>query len=616
MMRPAPEPWANPIAGNPLVTKDDVRRALVDLVEPVVGHLSPGGARARLGTFGAHFAPRVAQLEGYARPLWGIVPLVVGGGQFDHWERWVAGLAHGTDPEHPEYWGPCDHDIDQRMVEMAAIGFALAFAPEHLWDPLTGRQRDHVVEWLRGVERHEPAQNNWQFFRLLVQVGFERLAVDVDRDAQARSVELVDSFAIGDGWYSDGVGGNIDWYVPFALHTYGLVLAASGLGDQDAASRYVERAQQFAGELEHWFAPDGGAIPFGRSLTYRMAQGSFWGALALADVAEVDWAKVRGLSLRHLRWWSTRPISDRDGVLSVGYTYDNRRMAESYNSPGSPYWCAKAFLMLAAPDDHPCWTVDEAPPPPPSTVTLRRPGMVVGRDDSQVVALMAQPPGWSFVEQADAKYHKFAYSSRFGFSGDFTMYGMGATDSMLAVADPATGARHVRGGVVLSEARDGVALTRWCPMPGVRVDTALAGGAPWHVRLHRIVTERDLSLSETGFALPWEPEGFAPATPDDPDDGCAHVTSAWGASTVLDLRDDARPRRHSTVVALSPNANVMAPHTIVPALEVTIPAGVHWLACAVGASDQHHAVAPERALAVPRTLADRLATFAAREDPT
>ena len=102
--------------------------------------------------------------------------------------------------------------------------------------------------------------------------------------------------------------------MPFAFHTYGLVLAASGLGDRDAAARYVERARAFAPDFQHWFAPDGGAFPFGRSLTYRLAQGSFWGALALADVDALDWPTVRGLALRHLRWWSERPISDRDGV--------------------------------------------------------------------------------------------------------------------------------------------------------------------------------------------------------------------------------------------------------------------------------------------------------------
>ena len=602
------------MAGNPLATKDDVRQAVVDLVDPVVPHLSPGGARARLGSFGALFAARVAELEGYARPLWGIVPLVAGGGTFAQWDRWSAGLASGTDPDSSEYWGPCGEAIDQRMVEMAAIGFALAFTPEHLWDPLTGRQRDHVVEWLRGIERGEPAQNNWQFFRLLVQMGLERVGVAIDREAQARSVALLDSFAVEGGWYTDGAGGSIDYYVPFAFHTYGLVLAASGLGDRAAAERYVERTRRFAPEFQHWFAPDGGAFPFGRSMTYRMAQGSLWGALALADVDALDWATVRGLALRHLRWWSTRPISDRDGVLSVGYGYDNRRMSESYNSAGSPYWCMKAFTMLAAPDDHPFWTTQEAAPPPPATVTLPTPGMVIGRDAGQVVALIAQPPGWSFVEQSAAKYHKFAYSSRFGFSGDFELYGMAATDSMLAVTDAATGLRRVRDAVLLSEVGDGVALTRWSPLPGVRIDTAVAGGAPWHVRIHRITTDRELVLSETGFALPWEPEGFDVPAREDPDAGRANITSAWGASTIVDVpQDGAAPRRAATL-SLSPNANMIHPNTVVPALAVTVQPGTYRLACAVGASHDAAAVTWERAPEIATTRFDRLEAFAARPE--
>jgi hypothetical protein len=47
------------------------------------------------------------------------VPLVAGGGEFDHWDRWCEGLANGTDPDHPEYWGACERGPDQRMVEEA-----------------------------------------------------------------------------------------------------------------------------------------------------------------------------------------------------------------------------------------------------------------------------------------------------------------------------------------------------------------------------------------------------------------------------------------------------------------------------------------------------------------
>lgn len=47
---------------------------------------------------------------------------------------------------------------------------------------------------------------------------------------------------------------------------------------------------------------------------------------------------MKGIVLRHLRWWLKQPMFDRDGVLSVGYSYPNLAMAEDYNAPGSPYW--------------------------------------------------------------------------------------------------------------------------------------------------------------------------------------------------------------------------------------------------------------------------------------
>ena len=112
--------------------------------------------------------------------------------------------------------------------------------------------------------------------------------------------------------------------------------------------------------------------------------------------------------------------------------------------------------------------------------------------------------------------------------------------------------------------------------------TALDGGAPWHVRVHRVSTDRELVLSETGFALPWEPEGFAPPGPDEPEHGRAVVTSPWGGSTVVDLRDNDRHARDAAVSALSPNANIMWPHTIVPALATLRLAGRARLLVAYG----------------------------------
>jgi hypothetical protein len=196
------------------------------------------------------------------------------------------------------------------------------------------------------------------------------------------ALDRLEEFYLGDGWYSDGPTAQRDYYIPFGMHFYGLVYAKlAGRDDPERARRFRERAAAFAHDFVHWFAADGAALPFGRSLTYRFAQGGFWGALAFADVEALPWGVVKGLVLRHLRWWTRRPIYQPDGALAIGYGYPNLNMAEQYNSPGSPYWALKFFLPLALPEEHPFWQAEEAPMPDLAPVhTLPHAGMIVCRD--------------------------------------------------------------------------------------------------------------------------------------------------------------------------------------------------------------------------------------------
>ena len=589
MTSPFTDPLANPLAQRPLHSRTDVQRAVLHLYEPLLAHQSVLGARVRLGSYQAAFAPRVAELEGFARPLYGIVPLTVGGGEFPHWSRLVSGLIAGTDPASPEYWGPVGASPDQRMVEQAAIGLALAFCPEQLWEPLDAAERSRLVAWLRGIFEFDPVPNNWQFFRVLVALGLQRVGVAFDERALHASLATLESYRVGTHWYVDGGLGTVDYYIPFAFHTYGLIYAAAnrlGLGDDAQAECYRERAALFAGDFQHWFAPDGAAVPFGRSLTYRFAMSSFWGALAWADVEALPWGRVNGMAMRNLRWWATKPISDRDGVLSVGYAYDNRRLAEGYNSACSPYWCMKAFAGLAAPADHPFWTAAEEPLPSMSApIEQAAPGFVLHRDQVQAVALVARPgPPFSAFEQYAAKYQKFAYSSVFGFSGDVEgMFGGPTTDSMLAFTDGA-GARRVRLGVEAAGVEDAMAWSTWHPWPDVRVDTVLWGGTPWHGRLHRIRSARALSVEESGFAVGYDPDDYARLR------AAAHagVVTPWGHSSIL----DADGTRSTTMRALPGNANLMYPQTVVPMLTCRLEPGDHRLACLVHASPASAAGTP------------------------
>ncbi|MFG6196270.1 DUF2264 domain-containing protein [Nonomuraea sp. JJY05] len=561
-------------AGRPGSDRDDLQRQVLDLVAPLTTRFGAGGGRLRLGFSTAHYDRAASELEAFARPLWGLAPLAAGGGGFDHWELWRAGLAAGTDPDHPDYWGAA-FDRNQRLVETAAIGLALALAPEQIWDPLTGAQRDTVAAWLRHSVTVEPNDNNWLFFPVMVGLGLDRVGVAHDRDANTARLDRLEQFDLGHGWYSDGPKWQRDYYIPFAMHYYGLIYAA--LGDDPArAGRFRERAAAFAHDFQHWFTGEGVAVPFGRSLTYRFAQSAFWGALAFAGVEALPWDVTKGHLLRNLRWWDRQPIRDTAGLLTIGYGYPQPHLAEQYNAPGSPYWAMKAFLPLALPAEHPFWAAKEADAPPlPEVSTQPEAGVALLRcEEGRHVVLLSAGQHAPWARHGAAKYAKFAYSTRFGFSVPAGTYGLeqGAFDSTLALSEdgehwrPCEVPDHV-------SAVNGVLHARWTPWDDVEIMTWLVALPPWHVRVHRIRTGRALRTAEGAFAV----DRDRPPARVDTGPGRARLDSPNGLCVIEDLSGE----REGDLVTALPGTNVFAPRTVIPTLKGDLPPGDHLLACAV-----------------------------------
>ena len=579
--------WPNPFAGNPLLTRADVVWMAQELVAPLPRLLSPAGARLRLGTGGAVFDAVAAELEGYARPLWGLAPLTAGGGSFAHWALWRSGLLAGTNPQHPEFWG-WPHDCDQRLVEMAAIGFALALSPEALLGGADGAARGRVVAWLRQAEQLRPVDNNWWFFRIMVGLGLRRLGEPPDAAAAAEALAHIDGFYLGEGWYRDGPTEQLDHYGGFGFHFYGLIHAALAEGDDPArAAIFRDRARAFAPAFRHWFAADGAGLPFGRSLTYRFAQAAFWGALAFAGEEALPWGEIKGLYLRQLRWWAARPtIVDRDGLLSVGYTYASALQGEEYNTAASPYWALKAFLALALPADHPFWAAEEAPDvaPEPPVVAQRNPGLLLYRAGARQLVALASSQASNRHRQSPAKYAKMAYSTVFGFSVESDVRGLerGCFDNTLALSDDGGQSWRQRTAceatALYDEAGIPVLWSRWRPWPDVVVETHLIPAPPWHFRLHRIRSRRPLATAEGGFAI--DRTGDDPATEAvraDAAAGLAQVRAPAGLSLLCDLDG----KRRGLVVQALPNTNLMAPRTLIPTLRTNLPRGRATLRCTV-----------------------------------
>lgn len=580
----------NKYATNPLKTRADLIRLAADMIEPLVPCLSSGRARLHIGDTGAVYDAAIAGMEGFSRVLWALVPMLAGKcpEAEKYWTLWRDGIVNGVNPDHEEYWGDIG-PFDQRMVEMAVMGMALCMIPQRFYFELPEGDRRNLYRWLNQINHYDMPQNNWLFFRVLVNCGFLNVGLPADEKRLEADLDELETHYCGDGWYYDKPAQR-DYYTLWAFHYYGMVYARfMGERDPERSARFVDRARQIAPRFAAWFDGEGRALPYGRSLTYRFAQGAFWSACALADVTAggLGWGEIKGLLLKNLRWWMKQPIFDRDGVLTIGYGYPNLVFAEGYNAPGSPYWAMKVFAVLALPEDHPFWRAEEKDCVPPRVLLDEQARLLLTRDadNRSVIAYTAGNHAYEHAHE-DEKYEKFAYSTRFAFSAakEAGTLKKGAFDSMLALKGE-RGLWHGRSGFDSFSLSQGEVAFTWRPMDGVVIETRLIPRGSWHVRCHLVRTDRRLEAAEGGFAVCRDFSGKRP---------CDRVRSA--AFTDGTRAAVACEKGSCAVFAISgydggemveaePNTSLTYPRTLIPTLRATLLPGTTRLVCAICATE-------------------------------
>lgn len=570
---------ANKETSNPLSSRQDVAAELNAMLGALDKQFPQGSSRFSLGETCAHYATDVAQMEGLSRVLWGLFPLMAAGDTTPYSDKYIAAIKQGTDPQSPGYWGETA-PYDQRLVEMAAYGLGLSLLQDKLTDLFSEREIINLHAWLNQITDAQMPDSNWNYFAIMVQLGFKRAGLPYDQQAIDRRFTMMDAYYLGDGWYSDGIGRPKDYYISMAFHFYGLIYATLS-GDEERANALRERSRLFANDFIYMSAADGASVPFGRSLTYRFAMVAFWSAVAFSGLDVFTPGIVKGIILRHLRWWQQQPILDRDGILTLGFAYPNLAMCEDYNSPGSPYWALKTYLILALPEAHPFWQAQEQPLPALAGkhVIAHAQQILMHAGNSQhVTMLTAGQLELNNYVNTEAKYTKFAYSSRFGFTIERGRFGLkhAACDSMLLLAD---GDSYFRGRRECEAVRvdENYIFSRWSPWHDVHIDTWLVPFGDWHLRLHRVNSARTLQTVEGGFAvMKAEPELGGRGS---------RINAENGSSVIVDLSPVIQ--RVPDSVVTPPNSSIMfAECASIPMLTTTLPQGESWLCCAVTAAGQ------------------------------
>ncbi|WP_051393156.1 DUF2264 domain-containing protein [Glycomyces arizonensis] len=496
------------------------------------------------------------------RPLWGLAP-AKDDVPDDVWAALAATLARALDPDDAWYIGDIDA-TNQRCVEAAAVGWGLALAPEKLWEPLDPKAKDKVASWLSKAHTTPVVDTNWHYFPVFAGHGLDRIGIERDRSVAEAHLERVGEFLLGDSAFEDGPGGRVDYYNPFAFHTYAL-LHYKLCGDD----RYVEVASRFARRFRSWFAADGSAVPYGRSLGYRFAQGSLWGALAAANVEAVPWGEAAGFARRHLAWWWDKPILDPEGRLTVGYGYPNDALVEQYLTAGSPWWAMKIFTGLLAEPSHPFWAEAAAEPGPVVEPHKAARAVHVRDTGGNVIRLNGQAESPKF-RGGQETYGKFAYSTLAGFSHYAPGTGLESAvpDGALMLSEDGL---HWRGRESSDEGvidENGVLTVTWQPWEDVSVTTSLEAATDgWHARVHVIETERTLFTGEGGWCVP----GSHSET--ESGEGRVAVTAQGLRSEII----DGGAGREAAVIRPREGTHLYWPMTALPVLRGVLEPGHHVL---------------------------------------
>ena len=471
-------------------------------------------------------------------------------------------IKKGVDPTSLNNW-QITKDYSQSFVEMFPILLYLTRNKQAFNKNFSPTEKKKVQQWFLQINSYKICNNNWHFFPILTNLFLHKLDLDFNKQIIEESWTKIDQMYLGNGWYSDGNSRQKDYYNSFAFHFYSLLYAFYS-NDKDRINTIKIRAELFAKTFIHFFANSGESIPFGRSLTYKFAHVAFWSIYSNFINDQQQLGVIKGIINRNLRWWLTKNIFNQNGLLINGYTYDNPYMLEQYNGTGSPYWAFKAFYCMLNPNSE-YFNVKELPYPQiPNTKYIPEADICIQHSEGHSFAFINGQQN-SFFCNKTAKYEKFVYSSLFGFniSRSFETLDMLAPDSTLAIKIGNN--IIVRNNTTLIHNDENVQISDWSPIPRVTIRTHIFKGAPWHIRVHYVISTINFSLFDFGFSINSEDDNLQKEI----NKNEIYIIGCKSCSGVASLEGEIN------YIKCAPNTNILYPQSLLPYVHYSIHPGRH-----------------------------------------
>jgi hypothetical protein len=314
---------------------------------------------------------RSAEFEGVARTMMAAAPLIredeklcLNG--FNLRDYYAGQILRGTDPASPNFWGRITDMTAQtgrmqyqQTVEGAALVINLMNTREQIWDRYTGRERQQVADLISDYAHNLTIGHNWRFFNVLMLTFLKVNGYGIDESALKDHLQHLLSFHVGDGWYVDDT--NYDMYNPWGFHFYGPIWC-NWYGyehEPEMAAIIEQRNRAFMTTWPRFFSRDAKQLMWGRSLIYRCAASTAFGAHFLMREPVADPGFARRIASGNLMQFLGREDLYVNGLPCLGYYGPFDPFIQFYSCSASPFWLAKIFVALSLPKESPFWAKTE-----------------------------------------------------------------------------------------------------------------------------------------------------------------------------------------------------------------------------------------------------------------
>lgn len=260
-----------------------------------------------------------------------------------------AGLVAGTDPGSKAFWGNI-RNKDQRIVEAADVALSIWLLRESVWAKLPQQEKQKIANWLAGVNRCQVSDNAWHVFPIIVNEVLCVLGYQGDHNLSLMHYQRLKRYYVGNGWFSDGIKGEFDYYnawgIHYALHWLRMI-------NPSFDPEFLDNSMDlFAKAFKHLISVNGFPIT-GRSICYRMAVAAPIIAASIRNLGGV----TPGMARRALDciWrYFIKNNSVSSGKVTQGYWQDDERLLDNYSGPASSFWSLRSLVvaLCASPDSN------------------------------------------------------------------------------------------------------------------------------------------------------------------------------------------------------------------------------------------------------------------------